>query len=289
LIFIFLTSPIYSIGTTFLNVPFAPKHLALSGAGTALLGDPSLFRLNPALVVKDNPVSEVYFSYNSWLAGIVGHSVLAVQPFRGGSIALGFRSLSINDLELRTSKPTDNPIANFASSGISLEAGWGKKLGLVQFGGTFRLIRMESFIYSSSGLGLDGGITYSFNRNKIVTGIAFRNVGIMKKFNKVVPKMPTILSLGIVISSFPKIKSIDFLSTISIDNSELYGTVFRLGGEFTWEDLIIWTGTHSSKELQSFSGGVGFRSRILTISYGFQLASNNLGIPHILQIDFDLP
>ncbi|SVB43769.1 uncharacterized protein METZ01_LOCUS196623, partial [marine metagenome] len=39
--------PLYGIGTSFLNVPFTPRQLALGGAGTALWGDPSLFRLNP--------------------------------------------------------------------------------------------------------------------------------------------------------------------------------------------------------------------------------------------------
>ena len=53
LIVLFLTSKVCTIGTAFLNVPFNPKHLALAGAGTALIGDPSLFRINPALVVQD--------------------------------------------------------------------------------------------------------------------------------------------------------------------------------------------------------------------------------------------
>ena len=47
------TMPLYGIGTSFLNVPFTPRLLALGGAGTALWGDPSLFRLNPALVVQE--------------------------------------------------------------------------------------------------------------------------------------------------------------------------------------------------------------------------------------------
>ena len=102
LIVLFLTSKVCSIGTAFLNVPFNPKHLALAGAGTALIGDPSLFRLNPALVVQDISSIEVYFAYNSWLAGTSGHSVLAVQPLLGGSMALGLRSLSISELEQTT-------------------------------------------------------------------------------------------------------------------------------------------------------------------------------------------
>ena len=204
-------------------------------------------------------------------------------------MALGLRSLSISELELRTSKPTDNPLSSFTSSGMALETGWGKKRGPIQFGGTIRLVRLESFIYSSSGLGLDGGITYSFNADKIITGFAIRNIGIMKKFNRLEPKMPTTLSLGVVVNAFQAIKSVDLLSAVSMDHSTLYGNVFRLGGELSWEDIIIWAGTNSSRELISFSGGVGFRSRILTVSYGFQMASNNLSVPHILQIHFNLP
>ena len=95
--------------------------------------------------------------------------------------------------------------------------------------------------------------------------------------------------MGVVVNSYSAIKSVDLLSAVSMDHSTLYGNVFRLGGELSWEDIIIWAGTNSSRELISFSGGVGFRSRILTVSYGFQMASNNLSVPHILQIHFNLP
>ena len=190
------TSPLSGIGTTFLNVPFTPRQMALGNA--AFMGDPSLFRLNPALVVQERPATQLYFGYNGWLADAAGHSVVAVQPMFGGTAAVGLRSLSISELELRTVRPTDEPVANFISSGTAVEAGWGRQSGTLQWGGTVRWLRMESFVYTSSGLAFDAGVAASLLEGRLSFGAALRNSGSMNTFKDASPALPTTFSAGVV-------------------------------------------------------------------------------------------
>lgn len=286
---IILASPIYGIGTAFLNVPFTPRQLALAGSGMAFRGDPALFRLNPALMVQNQPATEVYFAYNSWLGGALGHSAVAVQPIKGGSLILGLRSLSITGLELRTSQPTDKPIANFMSSGTALEAGWGKAIGAIHWGGTIRWLQMESFTYSSSGFALDAGATFSFYQDRFVAGISLRNLGKMERFNDVAPELPRTVSAGIVLHPVRRPVALDLVTALSAEFSDWYGTIIRYGTEVSVGDLVISGGTNFYRGIRTFGGGVGIRARILTISYGFQLGSENLGMPHLLQIQLTLP
>ncbi|MEE2876862.1 MAG: hypothetical protein VX822_03690 [Candidatus Neomarinimicrobiota bacterium] len=282
-----LAVPVRGIGTTFLNVPFTPRQLVIGSA--ALLGDPSLFRLNPALVVQDHAATQVYFGYNGWLADAAGHSVMAVQPLMGGTIAVGLRSLSIDGLELRTSRPTDEPVANFISSGTAVEAGWGKRSGFLQWGGTVRWLRMESYVYASSGLAFDAGTTASLMHGRLSIGAALRNVGSMNTFREAAPTLPTSVSGGIVFRPLQVASYMGLLTSASADFSERNGTIVRFSAEASVGDLSVSAGMSTAEEVSSVSAGVEFRARILTISYSFELASHNLGMPHLIQIQFTLP
>ncbi len=287
MVVLFMTVPLFSIGTTFLKVPFTPRQLALGSV--ALLGDPSLFRLNPALVVQEQAATQVYFGYNGWIGDAAGHSVVAVQPMFGGTAAVGLRSLSISGLELRTSRPTDEPVTNFISSGTAVEVSWGRRNGTIQWGGTARWLRMDSYVYASSGVAFDAGAATSLMEGRLSVGAALRNAGSMNSFKEASPALPTTLSAGAVFRPFRADNSIGFLTSASADFSERNGTVMRLGGEASVGDFVIYAGMNGTKEVTSFSGGAAFRARILTISYAFQLASHNLGMPHLIQIQITLP
>ncbi|MBH30694.1 MAG: hypothetical protein CMG71_01740 [Candidatus Marinimicrobia bacterium] len=284
---LFITVPLFGIGTTFLNVPFTPRQLALGSA--ALMGDPSLFRLNPALVVQERTATQVYFGYNGWFGDAAGHSVVVVEPMFGGTVAVGLRSLSISGLELRTGRPTDEPVANFISSGTAAEVSWGRRNGTIQWGGTARWLRMESYVYASSGIAFDVGAAASLMEGRFSVGTALRNAGSMNSFKEASPALPTTLSVSAVFRPFRADNSVGFLTSASADFSKRNGTVVRLGGEASVGDFVVYAGMSGAKEVTSFSGGAAFRARILTISYAFQLASHNLGMPHLMQIQITLP
>jgi len=69
LIFTILTvTTAEAIGTSFLTVPYSPRELALGGRTASVLGDASLSRGNPALIVGTS--HQIFFSYTSWFAGV---------------------------------------------------------------------------------------------------------------------------------------------------------------------------------------------------------------------------
>lgn len=73
LIFTILTvTTAEAIGTSFLTVPYSPRELALGGRTASVLGDASLSRGNPALIVGTS--HQMFFSYTSWFAGVTGSS-----------------------------------------------------------------------------------------------------------------------------------------------------------------------------------------------------------------------
>ncbi len=207
----------------------------------------------------------------------------------GGTAAVGLRSLSISGLELRTVRPTDEPVANFISSGTAVEAGWGRQSGTLQWGGTVRWLRMESFVYTSSGLAFDAGVAASLLEGRLSFGAALRNSGSMNTFKDASPALPTTFSAGVVYRPPDIAPSIGILTSASADFSDRHGTVVRLGAETAVGDVVVTSGTIVSKEVTAFSGGAAVKTRLLTISYAFQLASHNLGMPHLVQIQITLP
>ena len=283
------TMPLYGIGTSFLNVPFTPRQLALGGAGTALWGDPSLFRLNPALVVQKVPATEVFFGYNAWLAGARGHSVVAVQPFMGGTLGLGLRSLTISDLELRTARPTDDPLSSFTTSGTAVEAAWGKGNDKIRLGGTLRWLQMESYIYASTGVAFDVGAIASFLDGRLTAGASLRNSGQMLAFKEMAPSLPTTASVGLVFKPILKGSLISTIAALTVESSDAYGSVIRVGGETGVKDFTLTGGVRIGEEVTSYAGGVTFRARVISVGYGFEVASHGLGIPHLLQVQLTLP
>lgn len=284
-----LTMPLNGIGTSFLNVPFTPRQLVLGGAGMTLWGDPSLFRLNPALVVQEVPATEVYFGYNAWLADARGHSVVVAHPFLGGTLGLGLRSLTISDLELRTSRPTDDPIANFTTSGTTVEAAWGKGNDKIRWGGTVRWLQMESYIYASSGVAFDAGVNASLLDGRLTVGATLRNSGQMKAFKETVPSLPTTISAGLAFRPILNESPISTVAALAFESSDAYGTVLRVGGETGVKDITLTCGVRIGEEVTSIAGGITFRIRVVSIAYGFEVASHNLGIPHLLQVKLILP
>lgn len=175
-------SSLSGIGTAFLSVPMSPRELALGGTSVSVPGDPNLYRGNPALIVQSVPSMEIYFNYNSWFSNVSGSSLLVIHPAFGGSAGLALRHLGVSDLELRTQVPTDDYLSQFSSSGTALEGIWGKRLNQLGFGASVRLIRLDSYVYSSTGKSVDIGGWWQIKPERLTVGVALKQLGSMGKF-----------------------------------------------------------------------------------------------------------
>ena len=282
-----------AIGTTFLTIPGNPRELALGGLTSSLSGDPSLARGNPALIVQSYPALEIYFGYNSWLAGAKGSSVLVAQPLLQGTLGVGIRNMNISDLEFRSSIPSDESVANFMVSGTAVEGIWGRQFDRLRLGGTMRWIRIESYIYQSSGYSVDFGAWWPVLRDRISIGTSVQNLGSMSPLLVEKPSLPVMFQTGATfnLSSGSSRENSHFHSILNVgaEISDIHGVVSRVAGEISFGEVRITLGSRMSEKVTEVAGGASLRWRRLQVSYALSVGSHNLGIPHLFFIKTTLP
>jgi len=289
-VFFLLVSQNLAIGTAFLKIPIIPKSLSLAGSGIAFLKNPSLFRLNPALLHTNQNQTNVFFSYNSWLLNTKGHSLIIVQPYKN-KFTFGFalKSLSINRLEFRNDVPTLEPLSYFSNNGTSFEFVFATSKNKYQFGSSIKYISMESYIYQSYGIATDVGLVYNLNKDNLSFGASIINFGLMNEFQSNVPKLPMKSSMGFMFK--PKINNnkIKIINLVSLDLYNSGNIVYSIGNQFSIKNFHLMSGLNFEKENFSINGGFEIEKSSISISYAFNFSNHNLGIPHIFQIKLIIP
>jgi len=290
LIFILFLNQCFSIGTSFLKIPFNSKALSLSEAGVAFVRDPSLFRLNPALLYSNSKNTNAHISYNSWLLNTKGHSLIVVQPFKKHfTLGFGLKSLSINNLEFRNDIPSSKPLSHFSNNGTTLEFVVATKKNKFQLGSSIKYIAIESYIFSSTGFATDIGLTYNLALYNLSFGASLVNLGYMNDFKSSAPKLPTKGSLGFKFQPFLKKSKIKSIYLGSIDVFESNKIAYRFGNQFSINNFHLMSGIYIYKDNFSISGGFEIEKSKISISYAFNLSNHNLGIPHIFQVKIIIP
>ncbi|MDP6457686.1 MAG: hypothetical protein QF613_07550 [Candidatus Marinimicrobia bacterium] len=285
-----VSTSLSGIGTAFLSVPVSPRELALGGTSVSTLGDPSLYRGNPALIVQSVPSMEIYFNYNSWFSNVTGSSLLVIQPAFGGSAGLALRHLGVSDLELRTAVPTDGYLAQFSSSGTMLEGIWGKRFEKFGVGASVRLIRFDSYIYSSTGKSVDLGGWWQIIPERFTVGLALKQLGSMNEFIDQQPEIPLTTAAGATyLFGSGRDGSIRSSVTLGTEISANHGTVVRMAGEVSFNSSRVTIGTRLSNQVSAVAAGLNLAWRRFRIGYGVEVASHQLGIPHLFSIGFVLP
>jgi DNA-directed RNA polymerase subunit alpha len=97
----------FGLGTQFLSVPSNAIDLAFGSS--PLLGKLALN--NPALLTAAPQGINMHMSYGSWLSNVSASSFALASKLNRGNIGLQLRHMGLNDLELRTTTPTDLPLA----------------------------------------------------------------------------------------------------------------------------------------------------------------------------------
>ncbi|MFQ6615400.1 MAG: hypothetical protein ACE5HZ_01345 [Fidelibacterota bacterium] len=300
-----ISSTLWGIGTSFLTVPSTPRELGLGGSSVILTGDPSLSRGNPALIVQDLPSIQIYLGYHQWLTGIRGSSVLVARPALGGTVGFRIRQLAMSDLELRTEIPADEFLSHFGASGTAAEVIWGKRLRLrpsgtpgsegkgIRFGATLRWIRTELYIYSSSGVGADLGAVWPVIQDRLALGAAVRNVGAMGPLNKESPTLPTAISVAAAyrppIPDASPPPGLSSVMTLEVEVSRRHGVVTRVAGETGLGVMRLTLGSRFSQRVTAVGASLAVTWRRFQVSYGVEVGSHSLGIPHLFQVSTILP
>ena len=273
----------FGLGTQFLSVPFNAIDLAFGC--NPLLGKVTLN--NPALLTASPQGINLHMSYGSWLSNVSASSFALASKFSRGTIGLQLRHMGLNDLELRTTTPTDYPIATFGSSALSIDGSYSQSFGGLKAGASLKYIFVQLHTEKISGYAVDAGITHSISKN-IQMGVSALNLGIMNKSDTYNQSLPMRL-LSAISYQFSRSKW-DHTVCISAEKSSFVnGPIFGVANETRYNKLDIRFGSHFSDKVTIFSGGFGIRLGILDLHYGIQVGSQHLGIPQMIDLSLRFP
>ncbi|RMF07582.1 MAG: hypothetical protein D6762_07225 [Candidatus Neomarinimicrobiota bacterium] len=272
-----------AVGPQFLAVPTSTEVLALGR--TPVAGESG--ETNPALIPGDGQAPTVLLSSGTWLAGV-----------RTSRLALGFsrtptawltqiRTVSLDRLELRTERPTDQPIARYGAYGLEVRETWSRRTGPWSWGATLSAIWMQLYEASSTGAALDLGITHDFSSN-LTWGLSLLHVGRAAPLGRSELALPTegLVGLGY---RWP---------SQSIQNRVLVGLgwisqpgqlTVSLGNDLHWKALHLYLGSQASPEVASVSGGFRYDTGRFSLRYAFQVGSQGLGVPQYIELSTRLP
>ena len=273
----------FGLGTQFLSVPSNAIDLAFGC--NPLLGKVTLN--NPALLTASPQGINLHMSYGSWLSNVSASSFALASKLNRGTIGLQLRYMGLNDLELRTTTPTDYPIATFGSSAFSIDGSYSQSFGGLKVGASLKYIFVQLHTEKITGYAVDAGITHSISKN-IQMGVSALNLGIMNKSDTYNQSLPMRL-LSAISYQFSRSKW-DHTVCISAEKSSFVnGPIFGVANETRYNKLDIRFGSHFSDKVTVFSGGFGIRLGILDLHYGIQVGSQHLGIPQMIDLSLRLP
>ena len=273
----------FGLGTQFLSVPSNAIDLAFGC--NPLLGKVAMN--NPALLNASPQGINLHMSYGSWLSNVSASSFALASKLNRGTIGLQLRHMGLNDLELRTTTPTDYPLATFGSSALALNGSYSQSFGGLIIGASLKYIFVQFHTEKIAGYAVDAGITHSISKN-IQMGISALNLGFMNQSDTYNQSLPMRL-LSAISYQFSR-STWDHTVCFSAEKSSFVnGPIFGVANETRYNKLDIRFGSHFSDKVTVFSGGFGIRLGILDLHYGIQVGSQHLGIPQMIDLSLRLP
>ena len=273
----------FGLGTQFLSVPSNAIDLAFGSS--PLLGKLALN--NPALLTAAPQGINMHMSYGSWLSNVSASSFAMASKLNRGNVGFQLRHMGLNDLELRTTTPTDLPLATFGSSAFAIDGGYSRSFGGLKVGASLRYIFVQLHTEKITGYAVDAGIIHSISKN-IQMGVSALNLGIMNRSDTYNQSLPMRL-LSAISYRFTR-PTWDHTVCFSAEKSSFVnGPIFRVASETRYNKLDIRLGSHLSDKVTVLSGGFGIRLGILELHYGLQVGSQNLGIPQMVDLSLRFP
>jgi len=204
-----------------------------------------------------------------------------------GNVGLQLRHMGLNDLELRTTTPTDLPLATFGSSAFAVDGGYSQSFGGLKVGASLRYIFVQLHTEKITGYAVDAGIIHSISKN-IQVGVSALNLGVMERSATYNPSLPTRL-LSAISYRFTRPRWDHTVCFSAEKSSFVNGPIFRVASETRYNKLDIRLGSHLSDKVTVLSGGFGIRLGILELHYGLQVGSQHLGISQMVDLSLRLP
>ena len=278
---LYIFCALYSTGTQFLSTPSNGLELAI---GTNAIQKNSI---NPAAHFIHGPAPTMGISYGSWLADSKISTIKILFPGQNMSYGFDLKYVGLDDLELRSERPTDDPLATFGASGFALGGSISKELMGMNIGAALRYVRIDLYTENSSGFAADVGLTRNIS-SRINVGGAILNLGKMSALSTEEPKLP----LRIISTANLKYEMDQLINDIAITgewSSLVNGSVFYFSTVSKWKNISFHLSSKLAKEITEISGGLGLQFGMYRLNYGIRFSSQNLGLPQMIDLTIQLP
>jgi len=272
IIIIVIQSTIFAVGTQFLSIPQNSSEL--------------IFGYNPAIAITSTkPI--ISASYGNWLADIKVSSMQYDRSLAGGWLGMNFRYISLNDLELRTDRPTDEPLSYYNSTALAIDGKYSRQYKFGLLSTSVRYVSIQLLDATSNGIAADINLKRKIY-DDLDIGFAILNVGYMSELFKEKPELPLRTMVGGTYNF--ELKQIDNTLSAVLEKSSLVdGLIFRLTESINFDKIQILIGTQIAENATSLSGGINIKLGSYFFGYSVQIGKQSLGIPQMLSFTIKLP
>jgi len=269
-------TPIFAFGPQFLAIPVTANGISSH----------KTWEINPAINTNSGKGSLMGISYGSWLANTRSFSFRLSHKMKSGSNALNIKYVSLNDLELRSQKPSDNALGHFNSYGASFEGVYNRQIGSFSLGAAYKLLVMGIYSEKSTGWALDFGIEKKISHMSL--GLSILNLGELSAFVEQEPDLPQ----RIIVTTAYQYRFTNFMGEVSflLENSNnVNNPIIAFGHDLKYKNLTFSLIYRKADIVQSLSAGIALVFGLYEVGYAVQFANQNLGFPQIMDISLRLP
>lgn len=272
---------IFATGTQFLAIPATGIEQA-SGTNAT-----EYYSINPARISVKIPGSVLQLSHGNWMADANVSTVRLFFPGRQNPFTLNLKYVDMDGLELRSDRPTDEPLAHFGASGLAIGGSSSTEWKGLNIGATLHFVRIDLYTENSSGFALDLGMTKELPTH-ITLGGAILNLGKMSALKQEKPELP----LRLISTASFRYETGPIKNDISITGewSKLNNDgIMYVTTASHYEYMQLRLGSKIARNVTEISGGISLRFGMYGLSYGIRFGSQDIGFPQMLDLTIHIP
>ncbi len=191
-----------TIGAQFLKIGIGARATALGGSFVAIADDPSAVYWNPAGIarLRNRALS---FNHAGWFADVeILHAAYVFSlPFVPGAMAVQARSVTMDDLPVRTVFRPDGDGTYYDAGDVSLGFTYARSLtDKFSTGITFHYLQSTLANWSASATAFDFGTLYDTGYRSLTIGMSIQSIGSEMVFIDDPVKLPTIFRVGMAMN-----------------------------------------------------------------------------------------
>lgn len=276
-----------SVGMSFLKIGTGARAIALGGAYSSVVADPTAVYWNPVGVIYTEGL-DASFSHLALMEG-VNYEFFALSTGDGKQgIGIGLGGVFYGSMELRDDRPSEEPIGEFKAYSFLGKIAYGRQFG-EDFAAGFSMggVLERIYVYSTRAYTLDFGLRYYPHIvDNLTLSLNFNNLGPKVIYLDETFRLPLTTKFG---SSFTFNKWNSDM-TLSTEVSKSIDTPLSssFGMEVGFSFINLRAGyAYGNDSALGWSAGVGIEHSFVSVDYSFSPYLMDLGIKQCISLNMD--